>query len=195
MNVGKNIRSYRQNLNMSQEDLADKIYVSRQTISNWETEKSYPDVQSLIMLSQCFKISLDQLIEGDLEKMKKIVKQQDVNDMDYYTKRMLWTMLALILIVFPAFYYLGWWGLLVYIPLAILGLYYALQVEKIKDNYDLKTYRQILAFSQGRTLDDLEVRIETAKYPYQKPLIVFGFTLIFAVLATMVALIYVRFLP
>lgn len=195
MNVGKNIRSYRQNLNMSQEDLADKIYVSRQTISNWETEKSYPDVQSLIMLSQCFKISLDQLIEGDLEKMKKIVKQQDINDMDYYTKRMLWTMLALMLIVFPAFYYLGWWGLLVYIPLAILGLYYALQVEKIKDNYDLKTYRQILAFSQGRTLDDLEVRIETTKYSYQKPLIVFGFTLIFAVLATIVALIYVRFLP
>lgn len=195
MNVGKNIRSYRQNLNMSQEDLADKVYVSRQTISNWETEKSYSDVQSLIMLSQCFKISLDQLIEGDLEKMKKIVKQQDINDMDYYTKRMLWTMLALMLIVFPAFYYLGWWGLLVYIPLAILGLYYALQVEKIKDNYDLKTYRQILAFSQGRTLDDLEVRIETAKYSYQKPLIVFGFTLIFAVLATIVALIYVRFLP
>ncbi|MFU2203644.1 helix-turn-helix domain-containing protein [Streptococcus hyovaginalis] len=194
MNVGKNIRSYRQNLNMSQEDLADKIYVSRQTISNWETEKSYPDVQSLIMLSQCFKISLDQLIEGDLEKMKKIVKQQDINDMDYYTKRMLWTMLALMLIVFPVFYYLGWWGLLVYIPLAILGFYYALQVEKIKDNYDLKTYRQILAFSQGRTLDDLEVRIETAKYSYQKPLIVFGFTLIFAVLATIVALIYVRFL-
>lgn len=41
MNVGKNIRSYRQNLNRSQEDLSEKIYVSRQTISNWETEKSY----------------------------------------------------------------------------------------------------------------------------------------------------------
>lgn len=147
------------------------------------------------MLSQCFKISLDQLIEGDLEKMKQIVKQQDVNAMDYYGKIMLWIMLTLVLTVFPAFYYLDWWGLLVYIPLAILGIYYALQVEKIKDNYDLKTYRQILAFSQGRTLDDLEVRIETAKYPYQKPLIVFGFTLIFAVLAIIVALIYVRFLP
>lgn len=85
--------------------------------------------------------------------------------------------------------------MLVYIPLAILGIYYALQVEKIKDNYDLKTYRQILAFNQGRSLDDLEVRIEMAKYPYQKPLIVFGFTLIFAVLAIIVALIYVRFLP
>ena len=196
MNVGKNIRSYRQNLNMSQEALSEKIYVSRQTIFNWETEKFYPDVQSLIMLSQCFKISLDQLIEGDLEKMKQIVKQQDVNAMDYYGKIMLWIMLTLVLTVFPAFYYLDWWwGLLVYIPLAILGIYYALQVEKIKDNYDLKTYRQILAFSQGRTLDDLEVRIETAKYPYQKPLIVFGFTLIFAVLAIIVALIYVRFLP
>ena len=128
--------------------------------------------------------------------MKQIVKQQDVNAMDYYGKIMLWIMLTLVLTVFPAFYYLDWWwGLLVYIPLAILGIYYALQVEKIKDNYDLKTYRQILAFSQGRTLDDLEVRIETAKYPYQKPLIVFGFTLIFAVLAIIVALIYVRFLP
>ncbi|WP_438478815.1 helix-turn-helix domain-containing protein [Streptococcus pluranimalium] len=195
MKVGKNIKSYRQNENWSQEDLAEKIYVSRQTISNWETEKSYPDVQSLIMLSQCFKISLDQLIEGDLEKMKQIVKQQDVNAMDYYTKRMLWTMLALVLTVFPVFYYLDWWGLLAYIPLAILGCYYAFQVEKIKDNYDLKTYRQIVAFSQGRRLDDLEVRIEKAKYPYQKPLIVLGFTIIFAILAVMVALIYVRFLP
>lgn len=127
--------------------------------------------------------------------MKQIVKQQDVNAMDYYAKRMLWTMLALVLTVFPAFYYLDWWGLLVYIPLAILGFYYALQVEKIKDNYDLKTYRQIVAFSQGRTLDDLGIRIEKAKYPYQKPLLVLGFTLIFAVLAILVVLIYVRFLP
>ncbi|WP_242258773.1 helix-turn-helix domain-containing protein [Streptococcus thoraltensis] len=195
MEVGKNIKSYRQQFNLSQEDLAEKIYVTRQTISNWETEKSYPDVHSLVLLSHCFKVSLAQLIEGDLDKMKKIVKKEDIDLMDCYTKKMMWAILALLFTVFPAFYYLDWWGMLVYLPLAAFGIYYAHKVEKIKDNYDLKTYRQILAFSQGKTLDDLETRIEKAKYPYQKPLIVLGFILAFAVLASLLALIYVRFLP
>ncbi|MGV3240464.1 helix-turn-helix transcriptional regulator [Streptococcus hyovaginalis] len=79
MNVGKNIRSYRQNLNMYQEDLADKVYVSRQTIHTWEPEKSYPDVQSLLMKSQCFQIYFDQLIEGSIEKRKKIEKKTNLN--------------------------------------------------------------------------------------------------------------------
>ncbi|MGT2832960.1 hypothetical protein [Streptococcus halotolerans] len=59
----------------------------------------------------------------------------------------------------------------------------------------MKTYRQMLAFSQGKTLDDLETSIEKAKYPYQKPLIVLGFILAFAVLAIFPTLIDVRFLP
>lgn len=42
-----------------QEALAEKVYVSRQTVSNWENDKSYPDVNSLVLLSEVFEISLD----------------------------------------------------------------------------------------------------------------------------------------
>lgn len=49
MELGNQIKKYRSELQISQEQLADRIYVSRQTISNWENEKSYPDVNSLIL--------------------------------------------------------------------------------------------------------------------------------------------------
>ena len=52
MELGNQIKKYRSELQISQEQLADRIYVSRQTISNWENEKSYPDVNSLILLSE-----------------------------------------------------------------------------------------------------------------------------------------------
>lgn len=47
MELGNQIKKYRSELQISQEQLADRIYVSRQTISNWENERSYPDVNSL----------------------------------------------------------------------------------------------------------------------------------------------------
>lgn len=62
MELGKQIKKHRQEVQLSQEKLADRVYVSRQTISNWENDKSYPDVNSLVLLSEIFQISLDNLI-------------------------------------------------------------------------------------------------------------------------------------
>ena len=80
MELGKQIKMYRQEAQLSQEDLADRVYVSRQTISNWENDKSYPDVNSLVLLSEVFHISLDKLIKGDIEMMKS-----EINKMVYYS--------------------------------------------------------------------------------------------------------------
>ena len=55
MELGNQIKKYRSELQLSQDQLAEHIYVSRQTISNWENEKSYPDVNSLVLLSEVFK--------------------------------------------------------------------------------------------------------------------------------------------
>ena len=63
MELGNQIKKYRSELQISQEQLADRIYVSRQTISNWENEKSYPDVNSLVLLSEVFQTSIDKLIK------------------------------------------------------------------------------------------------------------------------------------
>jgi transcriptional regulator with XRE-family HTH domain len=68
MEIGKKLKDTRLKCNMTQEQVSEKLYVSRQTISNWENEKSYPDIISIIKLSDLYSISLDELLKGD-EKM------------------------------------------------------------------------------------------------------------------------------
>ena len=68
MEIGKKLKKVRVQSGMTQENVAEKINVSRQTISNWENEKSYPDIISVIELSNLYSISLDVLLKGD-EKM------------------------------------------------------------------------------------------------------------------------------
>ena len=59
MELKNQIRKYRTQLNLSQEELAEKIFVTRQSMSNWENGKNYPDIHSLILLSTLFEVSLD----------------------------------------------------------------------------------------------------------------------------------------
>ncbi|MED3069629.1 helix-turn-helix transcriptional regulator [Bacillus thuringiensis] len=67
---------FRKQDNMSQEELAEKIHVSRQSISNWENERSYPDIHNLLMMSILFNVSLNDLVKGDVKIMKKNFKNQ-----------------------------------------------------------------------------------------------------------------------
>ena len=78
MELGRQIKKYRGELNLSQEELADKIFVSRQTVSNWENDKNYPDIKSLILMSEVFGVSLDILVKGDIETMKKMINETEV---------------------------------------------------------------------------------------------------------------------
>ncbi|WP_286356612.1 helix-turn-helix transcriptional regulator [Ileibacterium valens] len=79
MEIAEQIKNHRMQLQLSQEELAKRIYVSRQTISNWENEKSYPDIHSLLLLSNLFGVPVDELIKGDLKKMKQEINQEEVN--------------------------------------------------------------------------------------------------------------------
>ena len=65
MEIGKKLKSARTKADLTQEQVAEKILVSRQTISNWENERSYPDIVSVIKLSDLYSISLDELLKGD----------------------------------------------------------------------------------------------------------------------------------
>ena len=78
MEISTQIKKYRNTMELSQEELAEKIYVTRQTISNWENGKSYPDIHSLLLLSSLFNVSLDQLIKGDIEIMKNDITTAEV---------------------------------------------------------------------------------------------------------------------
>ena len=71
MYISKRLKELRTANNFSQEKLAELLNVSRQTISSWENERSYPDVHNLIMLCEIYSISLNDLMKGDIEIMKK----------------------------------------------------------------------------------------------------------------------------
>lgn len=73
MELGSHIKEHRKELGLSQDDLAERIYVSRQTISNWECGRTYPDVQSLLLLSNVFGVTVDSLIKGDVETMAQVM--------------------------------------------------------------------------------------------------------------------------
>lgn len=60
---------------LSQDEVSKAIFVSRQTISNWENDKTYPDVQSLLLLSQLFEVSIDALVRGDVVAMQQAIAE------------------------------------------------------------------------------------------------------------------------
>ncbi|MDO4864250.1 MAG: helix-turn-helix transcriptional regulator [Ruminococcus sp.] len=72
MNIGKNIREIRTKNNMSQEEFGKLFYVTRQTVSNWENEKSFPDLKTIVDISDKFDISLDKLLKEDKEMVETI---------------------------------------------------------------------------------------------------------------------------
>ena len=72
MEIGKKLKDARMKSGFTQETVAEKINVSRQTISNWENEKSYPDIISVIALSDLYSISLDDLLKGDRKMMEHL---------------------------------------------------------------------------------------------------------------------------
>ena len=73
MSLGEKIREQRKKAGLSQEQLAEKLSVSRQAIMEWETDNEIPDVADLIAISDEFGLSLDELIKGDITVKKKTI--------------------------------------------------------------------------------------------------------------------------
>ena len=101
MNIGIRIKKYREKQNISQEELALKIFVSRQTISNWENNKSYPDINSLIMLSEIFNVSLDDFIKNDIEEMRKIVDKDVIKKFNLVSWAFSLELISLVVSAYP----------------------------------------------------------------------------------------------
>ena len=156
MQVGKQIQHYRKEKNLSQDDLAEIIFVSRQSISNWERGTTYPDIQNLLLLSKVFDVSLDKLVKGDLETMKQIIHDQEF--MSYKKDEVVFSLLLIgsPIISIPLILYLDWYGITISCLILAVAIFYALRIEKFKQKHNLRTYRQILAYEQGRSLSEIE---------------------------------------
>lgn len=79
MDVGQRLKERRNELDLKQDYVAEKIGVTRQTISNWENGRSYPDIERIIRLSELYELSLDELLKGDQEMVKHLQENTVVN--------------------------------------------------------------------------------------------------------------------
>ena len=171
IDIGSKIKTLRLSKSMTQEQLAKALHVSAQAVSKWENGKSYPDIHSLLLLSALFDVSLDQLIKGDLETMKQEVNAADVKAMN--RDAIIYTVLLAATIILPV-PLIKWFGLYGLIPELLLwgsAMYFALRLERIKKANNVQSYKEILAFSEGKRLDEIEQKVEAGKRPYQKVLL------------------------
>lgn len=153
--LAEQIKSRRRGLGLSQEELADRIYVSRQTISNWETGRTCPDIESLLLLSALFGSTVDELIKGDVENMKE-TNVEDARRL----KRLSWAMVLLTLaavIVMLCGFTVWEWGaapsLVSGAAITALALVPSFEVERLRKRHDILTYVEISAFEKGQDVD------------------------------------------
>ena len=78
LNIGSKLKKARIKAGMTQEHVAEQIGVTRQTMSNWENSKCYPDIRSVVALSELYEISLDELLKEDSQLMEYLEESTDV---------------------------------------------------------------------------------------------------------------------
>ncbi|MGE7725665.1 helix-turn-helix transcriptional regulator [Bacillus cereus] len=74
MIFSERLKEEREKRNWSQHDLAEKLHVSRQSVSKWETGKNYPSIEIIIHLSDLFGITIDELLRSDEELTQKVIE-------------------------------------------------------------------------------------------------------------------------
>ncbi|MCI5774084.1 MAG: helix-turn-helix transcriptional regulator [Erysipelotrichaceae bacterium] len=177
MELGKNIKNLRTQKKLSQDELADMIYVSRQTISNWENDKNYPDIHSLLLLANIFDTSIDQMLKQDKQLIETYVKQEDIHRFKHISIIFGILLIASIVLPLPLVHFLGRIGFVIWLLIYVLAVVVATYAEKLKKAHQIQTYKEILAFLEGKQLNDCDVYREEGKRPYQKIMYVFAIIL------------------
>ena len=124
MNIGEKLKTARQQSHLTQEAVADLILVSRQTISNWENEKSYPDIVNLIKLSDLYQISLDTLLKDDGKMIEHLDKTTNAVKSNQKLQTFLLSYLAMItcLLLLSLFFLKSYYFFLFLSIIMILGV-------------------------------------------------------------------------
>ena len=182
MELGNKIKAYREKENMSQDELALKVFVSRQTISNWETNKTYHDIKTLSLLSHIFNITLDDFIKGDIKEMKEIIDEKKIKK--FHSLGVIYSIELIVLMIsaYPLFKFLDIIGIIIWGIWAIITLTTAIFIEKFKKTNNIQTYKEIVAFSEGKQLTYAESQQELGKRIYQKVLL----TILSAIIAIVI---------
>jgi transcriptional regulator with XRE-family HTH domain len=100
------LKKKRKELSMTQEQVAEQIFVSQKSVSNWETQKTYPDIESLIRLARLYDLSLDHLLLEGSDIVKDMKTQEELNTMKKLSISPFITNVSLILLLISQ----KWWG-------------------------------------------------------------------------------------
>lgn len=143
LNLQHTLVAYRQQQHLTQTDLAEALYTSRQTISNWETGKTYPDIQSLVRLANLYHVSVNDLVQADLSAVQNQTAQ-------YHLKPLTLAAIGCLVAVYGLFVSLRW---LPMVPIAMaiaalttIGLALMGYLIHLSQKLQLKTFHQIKAY-------------------------------------------------
>ena len=154
MTIAEMIKKTRQDNNMTQEEYANKFGVTRQTVSSWENERSYPDVHNLIMLCDIYSVSLDDLMKGDIETMKKEVANTTLNKSPQDAIQLIQSGLVMIIGLLIAVTGLiitlnggsTLWGYGLMMIGAALACFFAFYADYLKRKNKIQTYKELSDF-------------------------------------------------
>ena len=149
MELGQQLKAHRKELGISQDELAEKIFVSRQSISNWENNKTYPDIHTLLLLAETFGVSLDELIKGDVEEMKEEINAQERAGFNRDSLCFAIFGIVTVLSIAPLYAFLDYIGCLIWALIVGVAGYFCGRVELYKTMFDIQTYKEILAFQHS----------------------------------------------
>ena len=100
--------------------------------------------------------------------MKDVIQKEEIVKMNRYGKIYTIMLIVTAISAVPLFMWLGVWAFIPWGIIWALSMYFAVQVEKVKKDNDVQTYKEIVAFSEGKLLDDIQKQREIGKRPYQK---------------------------
>lgn len=195
--VGERIRARRESAGLSQGDLAKQVFVARQTVSNWETGKTLPDVQSLLLLARLFGTSVDELLGEEAQRAVRATADERHEFLVTLAKTVLLGVAYLLLTVIDLLGRSGGTTALtpaergVFLLLSVIRLalmltwcVYQARMARLMRERNLPTAVEIVAYLEGREPgeslpDDFAYRV---LLPYWRVwwwalvLVVFGFT-------------------
>ena len=148
-----------------------KMYVTYTRIYGWSDyggESSYQPGYRLENMMWMTLLVYDYIIPGDITTMKEEISKEAIQkfnrDGAIFTVLLILTVIAAV----PLAVFLGYCGYIVWGILFLIMIYYALRVEKFKKENDIMTYKEIVAFTEGKQLDEIEKAQEKGKRPYQQ---------------------------
>ena len=151
MEIGAQIKTRRQELNMTQEMLARELHVGRTTVSNWEIGRNYPDLQLIVSISNVLNISLDTLLGKESEIVKEITR--DTNIRKSQSRKIKILSALLILVILAGLF--GIYKVLEYQDISSPEQIVSLQAyeDRLEITTDLPFYRSVVGYTIGNSPD------------------------------------------